>query len=282
MKFLIQDYSTSFHTEPKYFNHILNNIEGCSSVLWNNNDSISTYDMVDIVEPNVIISHAAVVQKDLIIYLSENKNIELILNISGINKEQLKNIENIFEIYNINCNLCLINYSENYITSKFNIVSIYHGVDLFLSEDNNLQYNIDKLYLAYNNADINDTCSYHVISHNKEIENKVDLLSSVYDLGKIYNNYDKIHIGEFTAENIIPQSFFDACYYGKSFVFDGTLNQLSEICRILKVDNIKDTNKIKQIIKEKHTCFNRTKSLLSQLKCTDLVTKLSNIMKEVI
>lgn len=283
MKFLIQDYSTLFHTESKYFNHILNNIEGCSSVLWSLDNQISVYDMMDIVKPNVVITHANVLKQDLIIYLSENPNIELILNISGITQGNLQQIEQIFTQYNINCNLCFVNYGEHYyMSSKFNIVSIYHGVDLFLPENSEIEYTIDKLYVVNNNLEkIEDNCSYHIVSHNKNIKENVDAVLSVHDLGGIYKNYNKVCIESFPNAKIVPQLFFDAVHYAKSVSFNGTREQLEEICRILKVDNIKDSNKIKQIIKEKHTCFNRTKSLLSQLRCTDLVNKLSTTMKEI-
>lgn len=283
MKFLIQDYSTLFHTEPKYFNHILNSLEGCSSALWSVDNPMSVYDIMDMVKPNVVITHASLVPKDLIIYLSENKHIELILNISGVTQEDLNNIEKIFTQYDVNCNLCFVNYGEHYfISKKFNIVSIYHGVDLFFPTNTNIKYKVDKLYLTNNpNTKIEDNCSYHTISNNENIKDDVDMVISVYDLGAIYNNYDQICIESFPNKNIVPQLFFDATYYGKSVKFNFTTEQLQEVCRILKLDNIKDTNKVKQVLKEKHTCFNRTKSLLSQLRCTDLVNKLSTIMKDV-
>lgn len=282
MKFLIQDYSTLFHTEPKYFNHILNSIEGCSSVLWSVDNPMSVYDIMDTVKPNIVITHASLVPKDLIIYLSEHSNIELILNISGVTSESLSNIEKVFTTYNVNCSLCFVNYGEHYhASSKFNIVSIYHGVDLFLPVHTNVSYNVDKLYLTNSATKIVDDCSYHVISNNANIKDHVDIIMSVYDLGGIYNNYDHICLESFPNKSIVPQLFFDAVHYGKYLQFNFTKDHLQEICRILKIDNLKDINKVKQAVKDKHTCFNRTKSLLSQLRCTDLVNKLSIIMKDV-
>jgi hypothetical protein len=280
MKFLIQDYSTFFHTESKYFNHILNNIDGCSSVLWGSDNKTSVYDMMDMTKPDVVITHASIIHKDLVLYLSENKNIDLVLNISGISKEDLQNLENIFTKYDTNCSLCFVNYGEHYfVTKKFNIVSIYHGVDLFLPQ-NAINYLVDKMYLVYNECNVNDNCSYHIFSHNVNIENQVDAIVPAYDVGALYKNYNNVVIERFPHNHIVPQSFFDAVYYSKNVTYNMPQEQMSEIYRILKVDSLKDLSKTKQILKEKHTCLNRTKSLLSQLKCSDLVTNLSQIMKE--
>jgi len=282
MKFFIPNYNTPVHTEATYLNHIFNGLDGCSSVLFNPSSTVSIYDALDMSQPDVIITHGLSLHKDYFVYLSEHKDIELVLNITMVSDKDLHNIETMLENQKINCKLAFINHGNNQYKSKLNIISIYHGVDIFLNAPK-INYNIDTLNMVHRDdfQRINTTDTYHYMSNYAKLHKSVDKIVTVFDLVGIYQNYKEIKFFDFIDQSIVQQSFFDAIYYHDNVSFCGSKEQLEIICKLLKVDNLKDFAKIKQCVKEKHTCLNRAKSLLSQLKCSDLVTQLSVMMKEV-
>ena len=284
MKFLIQNYVNAMFTEPLYFNAVLNEIPGCESKLWEK-DKISAYDIMDEYQPDFFIGHAGMIPVDMLTFFSKEKpKAQVILNITGAGPEQYGIIQKSIVNYGVSCAFLYVNYSDHsYVSDILNIVTILHGADPFFENTDNNKFNIDKCFMLYRKPEQNIVYdkSYHVAS-TVNIEG-IDFALPTMSMGNLYRNYDEI---EFMGmQTIIPQSFFDAIYYGNKVIFNYGDNPQSkmlhdEICRVFKVKDLSDSDKIKQIVKTKHTAYNRVKTLLSQLPCNDQLKALSSIMEK--
>lgn len=281
MKILISDYSSNFTTEPLYFNTVLNNI-GCSSTIWPKH--ISTYDIFDLSKPDLHITQYNLLTKDLILYLKENLKIDLAINITGINQEQLSALDNIFKEENIIPAFYFVNYYDCELKSKHNIISILHGADLFLGAS-------EKQYFIQNGIFINNVNqlkpigeTYHYITNYENLLGSADIFFPIHGLNHIYNNYEKIIFRYF--DKCLYQIFFDAGLYNGNIFFDidNRLNLEYNLKKVLKQDNMcllenPESGLIRDSIIKKHTCLHRTKSLLSQLSCKEYVDNLQNLIE---
>jgi hypothetical protein len=92
MRFLIDNYSTHDTTEPYYLNATLGNLDGCFSTVWYR-DRISAYDIFDMIKPDFFIAEKNSISMDAIKYIHENKNIGIIINVTGFTNDKLLNLE---------------------------------------------------------------------------------------------------------------------------------------------------------------------------------------------
>lgn len=287
MKVLISDYSSEHTTEPLYFNAALNSI-GCKSTLWPKN--MSAFDIFDITKPDLHITHFNNITKELVIYLEQsNTKIDLIVNITGITQDQLKDMEIALSQYRIIPTMFFVNYYDHGLQSrKTNIQSILHGSDVFLGTEPQ-QYDIENAIMVNNKNHIQPIGeTYHYITNmTDDLSKEVDIALPVGRLPHLYKNYRNIIFKYFDKE--IPQLFFDSGYHNASVCFD--VNDRSFIntqmkklfgdensCNISDINSRNITNKIKQ----KHTCLHRTKSLLSQLPCKEYTDKIQNLIESTI
>ena len=281
MKILISDYSSNFTTEPLYLNTVFNNI-GCVSTIWPK--GVSTYDVFDIAKPELHITHHSYLTRDLVAYLKENPKIDLVINITGINQENLSRLDSFFKDENITPSFYYVNYYDCDLKSKHNIVSILHGADLFLGTSEK-QYDIQN-GIFINSKDqikpVGDT--YHFITSYENLTDSADIYFPIYRLSHMYNNYQRIIFRYF--EKCLYQIFFDAAIYNGNVFFDlndrTVLNE--NLNKILKQENMclldnEDSGKIRELIIKKHTCLHRAKSLLSQLSCKEYVDNLQNLIE---
>lgn len=279
MKVLISDYSSEHTTEPLYINATLNSI-GCKSTLWPKN--MSAFDVFDITKPDIHITHFQNITKDLAIYLEQSSTkIDLIINITGITQDQLKDFESALAQHRIVPTLFFVNYYDHGLQSrKTNIQSILHGADVFLSTEPQ-QYSVENAIIVNNLNQfqpIGET--YHYITNiGGDLSKEVDIALPVGRLTHLYQNYQNIVFKYFDKE--IPQLFFDAAYHNESVCFDlsdrvflnSQMKKLfgdENLCDISNIDSKNVTSKIKQ----KHTCLHRVKSLLSQLPAKEYTDKL--------
>lgn len=277
MKFLISDYSSPTSTEPLYLNTTLNMI-GCASTLWNLN-SASAYDMFDIVKPDIHISHVNYLSNDSLLYLKENKNIEVVINITGIRPEEFLRLESILNNYDINLKFYFTNNHNHKLKSKTNILALSHGADIYF-KNQGLKYNIENGIIINSKNQIQPIGNtYHYITLNKDLVNDVDIAMPVINLAALYKNYNKIIIKYF--DNYLPQYFFDAHYYGNDVTFEVENNEqlATDLLKLFGSDGIND---VKNLVKKKHTCLHRTKSLLSQFPAKEYIDKLSTLTEEIL
>ncbi len=94
MKLLTQNYSSHYTTEPFYLTECFKRV-GVDAHLWADSN-VSAFDMFDTVNPDVFVGHFAYLTEDVVKYLSQNKNIKPVINVTGTNQQQLKGITDTF------------------------------------------------------------------------------------------------------------------------------------------------------------------------------------------
>lgn len=282
MNFVVCDYSNAFSTEPFYLNACINLLPNCKSTFWNM-ASYSLYDILDYTKADVFVCKATHIPKDIAEYSRENGKPEVILNVTGLQVDNIKRIVSYLNDAQISCPFIFTNIplKINEISGK-NLVYIPYGADVFLNNNDSIKFSVDTCYITDREVPINDTDkTYHIISNDKNIENKVDSALPIINMAQIYKNYNNIVIKYF--DGFLPQIFFDAVYYGNNACYElddqDKQREVEEL--IKKILKIEDTNfsQIKNIVQTKHTCLNRTKTFLSQLPCQDLIKEIDNFIE---
>lgn len=281
MKFVISNYGSTTQTECFYFNAALNLINGCSSAIWDNK-TISAYDMFDAIKPDYFITHINTIFTDVLSYIEENGGPSLIINTTGLPPDHIKEIESVLLSQKIPIAFFYSNSDDQVCKlSKTNMVCIPLGADVFL-HTNGSNFNIDKCFLVNKNEQIKSSeGTYHNVSTGEADKKIGDVYLDISELAKIYKNYNEI-IFRFYG-SMLPQSLFDSIYYGNKVYYDleDKEKQSSvegKLKKILKLDDLTNAQEMKSIVKNKHTCLHRTKSLLSQLPSHDIINGLDQII----
>ena len=304
MKALVQNYAAVNTTEPLYFSECLSAV-GIETTTWKRQD-VSAFDMFDLVQPNLFISHYSLVTNDIIKYLAGNNNIDCVLNITGASQQNVDMLHEVFQQNKIKCPFVFTNQPTQLnmlIGRKTNLVSIMHGADYFLRQQglNIAKYNIE-LGIVTNYAckkelqKLTDNYrTYHYITHEAAPES--DIVSPVLHLYPLYSNYLQTIIAY--DEMSIPQSFFDALLYGhETYLLPRSSQQKERLSEAVKssikttVDLVYapdqipkvgavDLSSVKNRILSNHTCFHRAKRLLSKLKCSEAEHNMDQLISEV-
>ena len=112
MKILLQNYATSDTSEPLYISECVNSLAGLESFLWKDN-SVSAFDMFDVIQPTTFITHYSLLSKDIIKYLSGNNKIECVLNVTGAEQQHIDMIDEIVATNKIQCPFIFTNQPSN-------------------------------------------------------------------------------------------------------------------------------------------------------------------------
>jgi hypothetical protein len=284
MKFLINNYHSESQTECLYFNTVINLIKGCSSTIWDPRQC-SAYDIFDLTKPDYFLTHIASIKEDVLRYMREHVGCKMIINITGANQENVEQIEKFILDHNVDIAFFFTNHDETYKLRHTNVVSIPLGADIFLNQ-HPLRYQLDKAIIVNSKSEIiQSEGSYHILSYNKKLEKDVDIVMPSNHLAGLYRNYNEIVLRFYGT--LLPQIFFDAIYYGNKVYYDfEDKEQLSsinaKINKVLKLKGDEDSDTIKNIVKKKHTCLNRVKSLLSQLPSNHIIGQIDDIMSTLI
>jgi hypothetical protein len=242
-------------------------------------DKISAYDNFDTSNPNFFITHGSKMSTDLLHCLKDHKDTHLIVNISGLAQEQVTTLENTLNVYEINKVTLFINYQNHGIVTKnTNIFVLPHGADIFFSPVSNVKYKIQEGIFVFSKTQITKRQgTHHYLSNSTTISKDVDIFLPAMHMANLYRNYDKIVFKSFGK--IIPQSYFDAIFNGNMVEYEPDHSNDPTVAILANIFDGCDTfEKMKKQVKTKHTCLHRTKSLLSQLPCNELVVKLGNII----
>ena len=265
MRFLIYNYGTPWSTEPNYFNAALSTL-GTYSAMFDNTKSF--YDNFDLNNPDVFITHAMALPRDFIEYQKNNpnKNIQLVLNINGVQNENLKII--VDALNNNNVKFVLFgNYDPNLQNAKF--VKILPAADLFINNAKKF-YDIDKAIFVSEESQIKQyDNTYHIFTINQDISDKVDFFLSIFDLNSVLVNYKEIVFKDVSFLN--SQVLFDAIKYNTKVTFDFKNSNDTD-----KINDIFKGEKLFTCMKHKHTCFNRLKTLVSQILGSDKIVEQIN------
>ena len=260
MRFLISNYSTPWNTEPLYINNCLLNIKENSKILNPNN---SIYDEFDAFKPDVFITHISHLNKDIIHYILNNGNhILLVINTNYVDSESInKVINDLHLIYGIK----IILFGEKNIDSSVvENIAFLPSADVFLPQGEK-KYSIQKLIFVEKEEEITELDgTYHYTSCNNDLFNKVDFTLPINVLNTLFPNYKEIIFKG--GSYIGTQLSFNAIYSGAKVIFD-----TKEKIHLDKIDDIFKGGSLLSSVKNRHTCINRVKTLLSQLPIKDKI-----------
>lgn len=284
MKMLIQNYSSHYTTEPFYLVECFKRV-GIDAHLWADSN-VSAFDIFDTVAPDVFIGHFAYLTEDVVKYLSQNKNIKPVINVTGTNTQQLKGITDTFMSMGLE-NVIL--FTNNFVHPHGESVQkILPAFDVFV-QASQPQFNIP-LAVVTNGEDetvkdfVKDKEVYHLVSYG---ENKewADFSTDIRNFWGVSTSYDEVTLIDDGMVST-SQFFFQATMLCRKFnVVSQTEEQREAFQEILSSlfiseETSEDVATVikKQIIKN-HTCFNRASELANALGLKEESEKLLKIVK---
>lgn len=284
MKILIQNYSSHYTTEPFYLTECLKRV-GVDSHLWADGN-VPAFDMFDTIAPDVFVGHFAYLTEDIVKYLSQNKKIKPIINVTGTSEQQLKGITDTFMSIGLE-NVVL--FSNNFVHPHGDSVhKIFPAFDVFIQRGEP-QFNIPLAVITNNKEDfvnnfIEDKEVYHIISYGAD-EEWSDFATDIRNFWGVSSCYDDVTLID---DGIISTSqfFFQATMMcNKLNIKSQTEEQRDAFQEILSMlftseETSEDVGNVvrKQIVKN-HTCFNRASQLASILGLEEESKKLLEIVE---
>jgi len=281
MKILIQNYTTPTSSEPYYLSNGINSHPSDhQSGLWEVN-RYSAYDMLDRTEPDILICHFGLMNKDIVKYLSTNqeKNIKVILSISGLeSQEDLDKLESIIDQFNINCLFMISNaydFMESVKPKKHELFKLLPAANIDEIQISTPKFNIDSAVLAVENSEeYQKLCSkkevYHKIKISHEKDPDFDFFVNTVTMKPIYRNYKNITLCGKTKD-LCGQIFFDSILNSEdvSLKIQDSENLSKFLSEILDEEDVDESNileKIKSQVMLKHTSNVRSKQLLKKIE----------------
>jgi len=300
MRVLIQDYSSPDTTEPMYLCQSFNTV-GIQSVLWNSDQS-SAYDTFDSFLPNLFIAHFHKITSDCIKYLSQNRHITMILNMTGAQQQHVEQLEGLIRESNINVAFAFTSSPKeiNKLSSSVvKIVDLPAAVDLFAATSEAVAppYEVD--HAVVSNYDARSVLSpklkgtsHHFLSTSSELTDSLDITAPEINLQSLYSRYKNVIVSR--NDQVIPQSLFSAVYKGAKVFYSGryetqasiVMEALQNMYRGVKgcfdMNEDFDQQKVREHTIEKHTCFNRTQKLCAKLEWTEIKNRFDEKIGELI
>lgn len=281
MNIVIDNYTTTEDTQALYFHNTLLSLDYKSIMIDSKRESL--YDVFDRNNPDIYITHAYRITKDLAHYIvNNNSNIDVLVNIQGMDKDGILSLSKVFKDNNIASSFFFVNADINNLPAMKdrNIINICSAADInLLNQKNTIKYAVDKAIILTNKDSIKTyDGSYHNISMLESMKDDVDIVLPELMLAPLYSCYKNVIFRSF--HGYIPQALFDAIIFGCNVYFDIDDIQSSNamdnlITKILKPEkslNFNDENKLddftklKDFVMEKHTNKNRIKTLLSNIR----------------
>lgn len=268
MKFVIENYSDQYHTQPLYFHKELVD-QGHEATIYETNSS-SVFDVLDRTHPDYYITHARLLKNDHIYYAKNNK-IKFLINVQHLTFQDINNLDGILHQNNIDCPFFFLNLNAVPKVKHRNIIRIMDCADInLLDQKSNIKFQIPKAYMVDSSQNVDDKCPHHIISNNLELRETIDICLPEIQLGLFYSNYDEIIF--LHSDNYITQSFFDSIMFGAKTYFLSNSADIKDMFNSVFKDidlsyDKKFTNfeELRELVKEKHSPKNRIKTLLSQL-----------------
>jgi len=253
---------------------------------------VSAFDMFDATSPDVFISHYAFLTNDIVKYLSQNKKIKTVLNVTGANKQELDSIEQVFIGNKIEIPFVFTNAHDcisKHKTKTIKMVNIWPSVDIFLPISPTPDFEIDLAVVATDMTDlvknaIKDRDTYHLLSLGKEDE-QFDLSVNIQLLRSVYGKYKEVMITS-SIETVFSQVLFEAAINAKKLSIKVNKDQQATLDNILASLFHDDGNTdvaalVKKQIQRKHTCVNRASRLCKLLKNEEAAKKLNQLGEQI-
>lgn len=278
MKVVIDNYASYMSTEPMYLSASLSKTECVTPYLWQRN-TISAFDILDKTSPDLVFcSHETPSLNDIFKYLSQNTNIELVMNITGIDNARLKLLESIMETKGVKCKAFISNYHsiiQDSTPKNSKLINLLPAHDVFLGSLENVDFHIGAAIVSQNCKDLVEDKSkkyetYHKVFFGGLSQDPFyDFSTTIQTIANIYKNYDEILIAD-DPKVIFSQLFFEAVVRAKRVKLAS--NKMDVVNKILdslfQEDENEDENVsdfIKKQIALKHNCITRTAFLMEQL-----------------
>ena len=289
MRILIQNYTSIISTEPMYFAKSFE-VAGHDVHLWSDNN-ISAFDMFDSFSPDLFITHFEFLTNDAVRYLSQNKNIQIVVNCTGLSNDKLKMIESKFSENKINCPFLFTNAGSviPYVKpEKMKMESILPGLDVFLPPEQLPDFRLDTAVISLDvnqelEGAIKDKETFHLLklTTQSERDKNFDMPVNILSLRGVYPKYKEIIFT--TPMNIVfSQLFYEATFYSDKVgvriqdeeqdLFD---KFLSSVFKEQETDDLAAT--LKSQIKSNHSAISRTARLCKFLKDSETKLKLEKM-----
>ena len=283
---LVYNYSSSISTEPLYLQKCITEAGG-KSHLWADS-SISTFDIFDSIKPDVFICHFSRFTTDMLKYLSNNKNISIVLNITGAADEHIQSIEQAFDSNNISCPFFFTNTHKLITTTntKRELKYILPGIDVFLPKLTPPMFNADACYIATEKSDSlskfiqeDNKESYHLISMGNSED--FDIMLNIKDLVSFFDKYKVCNLVG-SIDFVMSQLFYEASFRSKGISLRVSNEDHDKIDKVFKSLFVEEEGKnigdvVRQQLKHNHNCFNRTSQLARALKDEELASKIDKV-----
>ena len=280
MRFIIDNYTTASSSQALYFAEHLNEMEE-HEVRMLKQGQESIFDAFDRFKPDFYITSTGLLSKDAVVYISQSKNIKLIISTNDANNSDVVEIESALLDSKINCPFFISNLRDEKkpMTKKTKVIRFMECVDLNFDADVGVDYSIDKLVMVGSKTDSvrNYNGTFHVASHNQDMAKVVDVCLPINLMVSIISKYKEVIFQE--IGDYLPQLFFHSIASGIPTYYDLEDKERSDVVDTMcdKVfgvgnklnytssDKITDFDSLKELVLEKHTSTRRVKSLLSQL-----------------
>ena len=285
MKTLIQNYTSTLSTEPMYIHQCLIKA-GEEAVLFT--------------KPDLFISHFKFLTADIVKYLSNNKNISMVLNVTGAQQNELDTLEAMLKDSGINIPLAFTNLYDvtNNLSSKsINLNSLYPAADIFLPTMPTPDYEIETCILSITNNDmvketVKSQDDYHIASlGGPEQEEYYDMLLDISSAASFYHKYKKFILAD-DINVVTSQLLFDSMLRSQEVNMKVPKEQQGLLEKILATIFVEGDSRfhensddlramLKGQIKKRHNCFRRVARLFKLIKHSEISNKLEKIGEKI-
>lgn len=281
MKFLIDNYATYGSSQAIYFSHHINNTDEHESIFLAEQRA-SLFDTFDKASPDFYITSAEKLSQDAVLYLSENKNLKLLLSVANVSNREVLEIETILLNTGVSCPFFFSNLGNEDMpfTKKIKTIRIMEAYDEnFEIKKPDIKFHVDKCIIVNGRSSEirNYDSTFHVVATEKDLAKDADFCLPINWLSQIIDNYNEIIFNNIS--NSLPQIFFQSIALGKKVFYDikdsdsssradTMVNGIFGVGDALNYKNLnkmEDFSELQKIVLEKHSSSRRTKSLLSQI-----------------
>jgi len=267
-------------------------VVGQDVYLWND-PNMSAFDIFDSFKPDVFLSHYQFLTEDQIKYLSRNKNIQCILNVTGVDSPILTNIENAFRENGVNCPFVFTNAHTvlpQPKADKLKVHSILPGVDVFLAHEEIANFKLDVGVIATEPSKeieeyVSNKDTYHLLklTVSPERDKNFDIPVNIMSLRSLYSHYKEILFA--TGMNLVfSQIFYEAIGHADKVTFK-LMDEEEELWNKYLLSLFKEeegdiSDVLKGQIFSRHTCVRRAARFCRYLKDSETKSKLEKLDRE--
>lgn len=291
MRLLIQNYASPMSTESMYFYRCLTNV-GVEAALWAD-PKISAFDAFDSVKPNIFISHWKFLTSDILKYLSQNKSIKPVFNVTFAKQDDLQKIEQVLEANGVTPEFLFTNQHEPLykLQAKNKLVNIIPALDVFINAAEGLgDWKHECAVLTTRPTEqffkaCSDNPAHHKLCFGGN-EETFDINVDIQSMPSLCPKYNKLFIVD-DIDVATSQILFEVCLRVDDINIHVPEEQKEKLAQVLaslfqeSSNDEKLSSMIKSQIISRHNCFKRTARLARLLKDSECAQKLEKISEQI-